>query len=221
MSGADPSEIRHSQANQPDLVADPDQAARLEARNALRQFSVVHEMVAASIERGKFQLRPSQILGLHRVALEGLSAYAGNWRPADIKINASKHEPPPAHLVPELMENLCDYVNDHWSESPIHLAAYVMWRLNWVHPFVDGNGRTARAASYFVLCMRLGYTLPGTTTIPDQITDNRTPYYDALEEADKTENNGSADLNAMERLLQGMLATQLVSVMNEAQPNSK
>ncbi|MBL8221394.1 MAG: Fic family protein, partial [Bryobacterales bacterium] len=31
----------------------------------------------------------------------------------------------------------------------------VMWRLNWIHPFFGGNGRTARSASYLVLCASL------------------------------------------------------------------
>ncbi|HET9282483.1 MAG TPA: Fic family protein [Candidatus Angelobacter sp.] len=53
-------------------------------------------------------------------------------------------------------------------KSAIHLAAYVIWRLNWIHPFADGNGRTSRALSYLVLCTRLGERLPGTVTIPDQ-----------------------------------------------------
>lgn len=70
--------------------------------------------------------------------------------PAALPFEGSKHEPVGAHLVPELVEDMCDYVNDHWDEStPIHLAAYLMWRLNWIHPFADGNGRTSRIISYW------------------------------------------------------------------------
>jgi Fic/DOC family len=62
---------------------------------------------------------------------------------------------------------MCDYVNENWEgSSPVHLSAYVLWKLNWIHPFTDGNGRTARAISYLLLCLRLGYRLPGTNTIP-------------------------------------------------------
>jgi Fic family protein len=68
--------------------------------------------------------------------------------------------------------------------TPIHLAAYLMWRLNWIHPFADGNGRTSRIISYVVLSIRAGAILPGTPTIPDQIVDNRKPYFDALDAAD-------------------------------------
>ena len=54
-------------------------------------------------------------------------------------------------------------------KPPIHLAAYTMWRVNWIHPFAGGNGRTSRAVSNLVLCARLGYRLPGTLTVPEQI----------------------------------------------------
>jgi Fic family protein len=64
--------------------------------------------------------------------------------------------------VPSLVEELCDYVNDNWeSSTPIHLAAYVMWRLNWIRPFADGNGRTSRILSYVVLSIRSGIRLTG------------------------------------------------------------
>lgn len=160
-----------------------------------------------------FKLRPSHLLHLHRAALEGISGYAGNFRPAGIAIGDSRHEPPRAHLVPELVEELCDYVNDKWTEkSPVHLAAYVMCRLNWIHPFTDGNGRTSRAVSYLVLCLRLGMLLPGKVTIPEQIEKDRTPYYRSLEAADTAWAEGKIDLTAMKELLGAMLAKQLHAI---------
>jgi Fic family protein len=88
--------------------------------------------------------------------------------------------------------------------------------MNWIHPFVDGNGRTSRAVSYLVLCVRLGYRLPGTTTIPEQISRNKDPYYQALEAADNANTSGKLDLTEMERLLESLLANQLVSVLDSA-----
>ena len=105
---------------------------------------------------------------------------------------------------------MCDYVNDHWDEStPIHLAAYLMWRLNWIHPFADGNGRTSRIISYVVLSIRAGAVLPGTPTIPDQIVDNRIPYFEALDAADAAYRDGRIDVSKMEALLGSLLAKQL------------
>jgi Fic family protein len=163
---------RHSKALDAELIADPDERARVEARNGLKQFDAVIELIEYfSDPERKFKLRPSQLLHLHRIALKGLSSYAGNFRPSGIEIGGSKHEPVGAHMVPEEIEHMCDYVNDNWEKSsPIHLAAYALWKLNWIHPFSDGNGRTARALSYLLLCLRLGYRLPGANTIPAQIS---------------------------------------------------
>ena len=56
--------------------------------------------------------------------------------------------------------------------------------------------------------------------MPDQIAGNRTPYYEALEAADKALKEGPLDLSAMEALLSQLLANQLASVLKAAQQNS-
>jgi Fic family protein len=111
------------------------------------------------------------------------------------------------------VEEMCEYVNENWGKSALHLAAYLMWRLNWIHPFSGGNGRTSRAVSYLVLCARLGHRLPGTNTIPEQIVANRQPYYAALDAADAAWANGGVDVSVMEAVLGDMLAVQLSSVL--------
>jgi len=218
----DENRIRHSEAEQAALIKDPEEKARREASNALIQADRVRDYVLQSIDRdGHFKLRPSTLLDLNRCAIEGLDAYSGNWRPGGVTINKSKHEPPDGYLVPELVEDLCDYVNEGWSEkSAVHLAAVVMWRLNWIHPFTDGNGRTSRAAAYLVLCARERFWMPGGYTIPEQIVKNRQPYYDALEDGDANfEKLGQLNENVvpeMENLLASMLAKQLANHHKQA-----
>jgi Fic family protein len=211
-------EERHSKALEIELISDPEEKARQEAKNGLRQFDEVIERINYSLQPERpFKLRPSAILSLHRRALEGISSFAGVPRPGGIEIKGSKHQPPGAHLVAELLEQLCDHINENWAKSsPLHVAAYTLWRMNWIHPFVDGNGRTSRAVSYLVLCVRLGYVLPGTQTIPEQISRNKDPYYKALEAADQANAAGKIDLSEMEKLLESLLAAQLVSVIDAA-----
>jgi Fic family protein len=210
-------ERRDSRALEPDLITDPLARAEAEARNGLRQYDHGIKVIQSALERGPFKLRLSLVLALHREALADISMYAGNFRPAGVQIQGSKHEPAGAHLVPELVEEMCDYVNEHWEKStPIHLAAYIMWRLNWIHPFADGNGRTSRILSYVVLSIRAGALLPGTPTIPDQIVDNRGPYFDALDAADEAWRAGTIDLAKMEQLLGGLLANQLAKFYEAA-----
>lgn len=212
------SEERHSKALEPELIADPELKAQQEVKNGFRQFDSVIEQVEYWRQPERvFRLRPSAIVALNRTALEGLTAFAGIYRPTGIEIKGSKHQPPSAYLVPELVEDLCEYVNSNWSRSPLHLASYILWRLNWIHPFVDGNGRTSRAVSFLVLCIRLGYLLPGSPTIPDQISRNKNPYYGALEMADEAFlKSHEVDVSGMESLVGALLANQLASVIHDA-----
>jgi Fic family protein len=158
------------------------------------------------------------MMQLHQEALDGLHRLAGTYRNTTVKIEGSRHQPPEAAFVADEVESLCEYVNDNWSSaSAVHLAAYVLWKMNWIHPFADGNGRTARTVSYVVLSVKLDSLLPGTPTIPEQIAANKEPYYDALECADAAWAAGKGvDVSALEVLLSGMLAKQLLNAAREA-----
>ena len=217
----DDKRVRHSKADDAAVASDTVEIAKLEAANALRQTERVRQLILEVVDGRPFKLRPSTLLDLNRCAIEGLDAYAGIWRPAGIEIGESKHTPPGGHLVPELVEDLCDYVNERWeTHSAVHLSSFVMWRLNWIHPFTEGNGRTSRAASYLVMCANSAALLPGTETIPEQIVANRTPYYEALEDADQkhTESGIFEDdtVSSMEQLIGAMLAKQLKGAFDEA-----
>ena len=211
-------EDRHSVAETPLLLSDPDEIARREAENGIRQFDLALEIIRSFVKdhERKFKLRSSTILQLHQAALDGLHALAGTWRNTTVKIGGSGHKPPEAAFVSEEIEHLCDYINENWSASAVHLAAYVLWKLNWIHPFADGNGRTARAIAYVVLSIKLDSVLPGAPTIPEQISANKKPYYDALEAADKHLAGGVVDVSELEKMLDAMLSTQLLSAAREA-----
>lgn len=163
-----------------------------------------------------FRLRVSHVLEMNRLAVDGLVASAGAFRTVPVGIRNSTHNPPTPDQVPGLVDDMCDYINDNWGSSPIHLASYLMWRINWIHPFVEGNGRTARMIAYMVLCIRLAHKLPGTSTIPAQIAQGRQPYYDALDEADAADARGTIDVSAMEELVSNLLAKQLVDLFDQA-----
>lgn len=214
-------EQRHSEAEEPALVSDEEARAKLEAENAVRQFDVVLDLIDEVERDGRsFRLKVSTIQSLHRFALEGLSRYAGNWRPGSVRIGMSKHVPPDAHLVAGLMEEMCDRINDRWNDTTaVTLCAYAMWRLNWIHPFDDGNGRTSRAVSYLILCAKMKTRLPGRLTIPEIISTNKGPYYGALEQIDESDIAGRVDLSPLEELLSNCLAKQLSEAWEAATSN--
>lgn len=189
--------------------------ARHEVANGFRQFDELGEMIRVGLAGGRFELRPWILMKLNKLSVEGLQDDAGRYRLSEIEITDSKLVPPSHEDVPRFVDELCDHVNANWSRTAVHLASYVMWRLNWIHPFSDGNGRTSRAASYLVLCVRAGLELPGDKTIPQQIVENKEPYYKALEHADiKKTPEGDPDLGPMEHLLGTLLQLQIMNAAN-------
>ena len=94
-----------------------------------------------------------------------------------------------------------------WTET--ELAAYGLWRLNWMHPFIEGNGRTARATCYYLLCVRSGALLPGSKILPERIRESRDDHEAALTEADNAWDNGHLDFSKMEDYMAGLLLAQL------------
>ena len=67
-----------------------------------------------------------------------------------------------------------------------------------------------------ILCIKLGYIIPGSPTIPSQIEMDKTHYLMALEKADEAFASGSSDVSEMESMIKGMLARQLLSVIEAA-----
>jgi Fic family protein len=198
--------------------------ARLETENGFRQIEQGIEIIKYYLEPNRpFALRPSLILELQQIAVAGLVANPGKWRRTTVQIEKSAHQPPAAHLVENLVTEMCDYVNNNkYTKTAFYLAAYVMWRHNWIHPFEDGNGRTSRVISYIVLSLCVGYLLPGAPTIPEQIQGDRSGYFKALEDADEAWlKDEEVDVSSMEKLLTGMLAKQLISVIEGASGTKK
>jgi Fic family protein len=200
------------------IDAESRRIAELEVQNGLRQYDLAIDVIKTFLEPERpFALRPSLVQQLQAVAVKDIEPYPGAWRTGPAAITKSKHTPPGAHLVGFLVQEMCDYVNDNWHEkTAFHLSAYVMWRLNWIHPFSDGNGRTSRTASYIVLCASLNTLLPGSPTILQQIQNDRSMYFRALESADNAAMSGRMDVSEMEAAIKGMLATQLLSVIQQA-----
>ena len=203
--------------NLPELTEE--EIAELESRNGAIQFNRMLELIRQAIEPSvTFRLRPSTISELNALAIDGLEAAPGAYRTDRVEIVGSSHRPPPWSEVAAHVDDMCDYVNINWDQlSALHLSAYCMWRINWIHPYSNGNGRTSRIVSYLVLCAHLRSLLPGRPTIPEMIANSKAEYYTALEEADAGwMRSGTVDVSAMEKKLEQYLAAQLVSAIEQA-----
>lgn len=113
------------------------------------------------------------------VVRETDSKNAGTYRTGNVMITGSSHSPPEAHEVPYLMQQFIRWMKAGSKKyHAVELAALAHHRLVHIHPFVDGNGRTARLLMNLLL-MQKGYPL---ATI---LKDDRKKYYDVLNKADK------------------------------------
>jgi Fic family protein len=117
------------------------------------------------------------------------------------------------------MDRFISTIHENWFNlSPTALAAYGLWRLNWIHPFIEGNGRTARATCYYLLCARAGGLLRGKKIVPERIRENREPYYKALRAADIAWDQGNLDCSELESYLIGLVRDQVNDVGLDPEP---
>lgn len=180
----------------------------LEVSNGNRQYDFLRSVVGASLAMGRPFLSSHIIKALNFHAIACLHTNAGEYRPCDVRVG--NHNPPEPYRVQALMDDFVNRVNRDWEASdPIVLATFVLWALNHIHPFINGNGRTARAACYFALCLKVGQWLPGTTILPELIRRERHRYVAALQHADATAATGALDLAQLHALLDELIAEQL------------
>ncbi len=136
----------------------------------------------------KERLTPEIIFELHRLLTEDTldnPAKAGCFREDEDDINVVDntdgkilHQPPPAKTLPERLMRLCEFANEPDKEQfvhPIVRAIILHFMLAYDHPFVDGNGRTARALFYWCMA-REGYWMMEYISISKIIKISPTAY---------------------------------------------
>lgn len=128
--------------------------------------------------KGKRAIKEADILTLHRITLKGISDYwAGRYKTSQNRILGSKHRTTPPYRINSEMGNLIYHLNSNPMKfNPIELAAFAHHEIVRIHPFIDGNGRTARLLCNLLL-MKNGY--------PPIIirAKERGKYFDCLEKA--------------------------------------
>ncbi|WP_406699166.1 Fic family protein [Singulisphaera sp. Ch08] len=189
------------------LYSNESEKIQKEATNGLLLFDEVKRLFATPTHSQI--ISRSEIERPHEVAIKDIYSCAGSCRQWSVTIQGAKHKPPRFLYVEGFLDQMCEESSTHEEWGAIKVSAYVLWRLNWIHPFAGGNGRTARAASYLVLCRCLNFIPPGKLTIPEQIVSNRARYQDALEEADASWENQVLDVSSLEILLEEFLTKQL------------
>ncbi len=145
----------------------------LEATN----HAAAYDWVLSLIKKKPYQIDEKIILEIHRLVLKGIhDEAAGRYRDVPVRIAGSTVILPNAAKVPLLMKQLTTWLASKPKIHPVELAAQAHYRLVTIHPFMDGNGRTARLLMNLIL-MQLSY--PPAIIRPK----NRLRYISRLEQA--------------------------------------
>ena len=206
-------------------LIDGEAAHEIEVLNFSNQVNVIEALVHLLMHHnrapdGTCLTSPNQnvLHEFHRTATLFLLYHPGRFRDVPVWVKAEDgtvvHTPPPVEEIDQHISNFVATLAADWpSHSAQEIGAYCLWMINWVHPFKNGNGRTARAFCYACLCLKLGFVLPGRKTVIDLIMDQRGDYYSALRVADQAfEAHGKPDLMPMIEFVDRLLFEQLSSI---------
>lgn len=162
---------------------------RQEVENVLRAFGHITKAAAA---RQYEPVKPEFILHAHKLIMTNLPYEKGQpigvFR--SIEVGVARYAAPPAQDCPYLVDKLRTWLNEpEWKRE--HLVAYGVIRailahlyLAWIHPFADGNGRTARAIEFSIL---LDARVPHTAAhlLSSHYNATRAEYYRQLDRSSK------------------------------------
>lgn len=143
----------------------------LEATNNAEAFDWIWKQARPSLRFDESLLRE-----LHGLVTRGTVDHPGEYRRQQVWIGGSSHVPPPPSEVAPMLREMFTQMRS--IREPALRGIFLHHRLAFVHPFLDGNGRTARLATNLIF-MSGGYP-----PIVLRVEDRRR-YYASLEEADR------------------------------------
>ncbi|MEO0095921.1 MAG: Fic family protein [candidate division WOR-3 bacterium] len=188
------------------------QGRKITATRKAKQEVLNYLKVLENINKYQVNQKISEkdILRLHKDIVKGTldnPEWEGQYRKIQVYVgNKITGEviftPPPPVQVPILIKEYLEWLNLKSVElNPVIVAGISHYEFVRIHPFVDGNGRTARALSTLILCIR-EFDIKRFFTLDDYYDSDRKAYYDAL----KNVSQKSFDLtNWLEYFTDGVL----------------
>lgn len=171
----------------------------LEATNHQKAIGFIRSIV----KKGHQYITEQDIKAIHKIILTGIEdRLAGVYRQSQVFIRGAATEPPPPQEVPCRMKKLMEWLGSIQGEHPAKIAADFHLRFVDIHPFIDGNGRTARLLMNLVL---LGHGYP----VAIIKTEERQAYMKAIEGGILTgslENFYAVIVGAVDRSLDAWIA---------------
>ncbi len=151
-----------------------------------------------------------KLLALHGILLKDLEASAGGLRHERVMISGAAQQPPRPELIPALVDQILKEISESGDVNAVKVATWAHWAIARVHPFKDGNGRTARLWQDLVL-LRANLA-PAIIRLQDR---DQNGYYDALAAADR------GDINTLTQLIAQRTAATLDKYISAQQQASE
>ena len=168
----------------------------LEVKNALEIYRRFDQLDPLSMK---------DFLEAHKILMQGLITDNGQWRESGVGIfkgSEVAHVAPPAKRVPELMKNLFEFPKKN-KELPFLLKACIFhYELEFIHPFMDGNGRMGRLWQQLLLSKE--NPIFKYTAVEELIKDNQSGYYNVLAQCDQEGNSTKFVEFSLELVLQAL-----------------
>ena len=169
------------------LAGKPVKGVRPDDRQELLNYKDAMNFVSEYLDR-KSEITEEMIRDIHRILVKdvrGGSLEPGRYRRIqNYVVNSLTGEiiytPPPSEDVPALMNEFVDWLNDEKDISPILMAGVAQHRFVDIHPFLDGNGRTARVLCTLILYQN-GYDFKRLFSLSEFYDKNRRQYYDSIQ----------------------------------------
>jgi len=183
----------------------------------LLNYRKAFDLVASYLGKGE-AITEGLIREIHKQLVQGVQGNAaapGEYRKVQNYVANSVtkeiiYTPPEAYEVPILMNELITWLNTTQTINPVLLAAISQFQLVHIHPFLDGNGRTARLLSTLCLYQR-GYDFKRLFTLSEYYDRNRSDYYRAIQQV----RNNQMDLTGWLEYFCLGLVTQLKEVKEQ------
>ena len=148
----------------------------IEVKNLGVAFDFLFELSQSDVK-----ITENYIKQVHSLIIGSDSSLSpGEYRNIGVIITGSEHTPPEPFEVPIKMRELFDWIEENENENPIIVSAIAHHEMVKIHPFKDGNGRTARLFLNLIL-LKKGYPICNIRR------DERPDYYNALSIADEGE----------------------------------
>ena len=160
---------------------------RKDDRQELLNYKKAMDFVAEYLGK-KSEITEGLIKKIHRILVKdvrGGSLEPGKYRRVqNYVVNSLTGEiiytPPPPSKVPKLMEEFVRWLNEETSISPVLIAGIAQYQFVDIHPFLDGNGRTARLLCTLILYQN-GYDFKRLFSLSEYYDKDRPSYYNAIQ----------------------------------------